>query len=132
MESVCNRKGLSQNSLGGHSPSDERLGPSARRRREPGEEEWGRGARVGEEAFFVAMLAGNFEDFSRLVDDYLDLRLFCLTTVMTGRLGRARGVYGQGTVEGVQRVPGSHPPGGLSRWPGPSKSQPNSKQTWVR
>lgn len=45
---------------------------------------------------------------------------------------QGKGVCDKGTVEGVQRVLGSYPPGGLSRWPGPNKSQPNSKQTCVR
>lgn len=92
MESVCSIKGLSQNSLGGHSPSDKRLGPFARRRWEPGKS-GGRGARVG---VSVAMLAGDFEDFRRLLDDYLDLHLFCLTTVMTSRLSTARGCMTRG------------------------------------
>lgn len=39
-ESVCNIKGLSQNRLGGHSPSDKRLGPL-------GQEAVGAGRRVG-------------------------------------------------------------------------------------
>lgn len=59
---------------------------------------WGaRGERVG---VSVAMLAGNFEDFSRLLDDYLDLHLFCLAAVMTGRLSRARGCVTRGQWRG--------------------------------
>lgn len=95
-------------------------------------EKRGGGERRGEGRHFCCDSRWEFEDFSRLLDDYLDLHLFGLTAVVTGRLSRARkGVCGKGTVEGVQGAPGSYPPGGLSRWPGPNKSQPDSKQTGV-
>lgn len=61
MESVCNIKGSLRNSLGGHSPSDKRLCPFARRWREPGKN-GGRGERVERVGVFVAIPSGNFED----------------------------------------------------------------------
>lgn len=59
-------------------------------------EELGEGSKGERVGVLVAILAGNFEDyklwntFSRLLDDYLGLHLFCLTTLMTGSLTRTR------------------------------------------
>lgn len=97
MESVCNVKGSLQNSLRGHSPSDRRLCPFAKRWRELGEE-LGEGREGLTGRRFCCDSSGNFEDqklwsrFSRLFDDYLDLHLFCMNTLMPGRLTGGRSV----------------------------------------
>lgn len=71
MESVCNVKGSLQNSLRGHSPSDRRLCPFARRWRELGEE-----LGEGRVDVFVAIPLG----ISRIEDSGVDLVDFLMAT----------------------------------------------------
>ena len=71
MESVCNVKGSLQNSLRGHSPSDGRLCPFARRWKELGEE-----LGEGRVDVFVAIPLG----ISRITNPRIGLVDFLMTT----------------------------------------------------